>query len=123
MGAVLAQTFIRKMVQGKELDEKAVNEAIDGLKKRFSFLEETFFKTSPNYLVTDKLSYADIQLGAVCVVFTRLGGVFPQFKFSLDEHPKITAFFENLGKTEHGKKIIEKYDGALKAMAAAQAKK
>jgi len=121
MIAVFSQTLIRTVVHGKEIDEKAVNEAIDGLKKRFSFLEEIFFKTSPNYLVTDKLSYADIQLGAVCIILTRLSDAFPQFDFSLGEHLKIKAFFENLGKTEHGKKIIEKHNNALRKWS--QAKK
>jgi len=103
---LMHECFYAKYIFKEEVDEKASKASNEKLKEKLRFVDETFFKNSEACLATEKRSYADILLGAVCLFYTIVGEAFPQFDIDLGAFPKIQKFYKKLGKAEHGKRVI-----------------
>lgn len=62
---VAVQTFLIAVIRGGEPNMERIEEATGRLRGDYEFIEQTFFKTSPNHVVGDQPTVADAVLGTL----------------------------------------------------------
>ena len=94
------QTVLNPQFLNAPVDPAKLKATVEKADSQFKFINDNFFKDSPNHVVGDQLSIADIALGTVCFHASLAQ---PPYNITADRAPKLAKWWEALKETPHFK--------------------
>eukprot|EP01089_Gocevia_fonbrunei_P002317 TRINITY_DN122_c0_g1_i1.p1 TRINITY_DN122_c0_g1~~TRINITY_DN122_c0_g1_i1.p1 ORF type:complete len:218 (-),score=49.58 TRINITY_DN122_c0_g1_i1:71-724(-) len=98
VSSLVFQTYIAPGLYNTPPDEEKVNATLEKADQQLQFINDNFFKTSPDFVVGNSLSIADIALGT-----TVFHGTLAKPAYNVDKFPKVAAWWKAIQETDHFK--------------------